>query len=357
MNNGSVDASVSAGVSGGVLDVHTHFFPTGTSNFAATTGDSRWPSLRVLPEGGGRIMRGAEIFRPVSDTCFDLEARLIGMDAAGIDEHVLSPVPVTLNAWAEPQLAAKYAREQNEAIADAIRSCTKPSRFQWMGSVPMQSASLAIAELEYAVRSLGMVGVEIGSEIDGRELDDPSLQDFWRAVVEMNVPVFVHPTSGPNVIRRGGVPYEFAIGMTTDTAMAATALVFGGVLEKNPGLRVGLAHGCGTFPWAYPRIARGSTLGAKGTRAEDALRHSDELVKTLWADTLVFDPLHLSVLKARFGAGHLMLGSDFPFYPDDWGHCCAVIDGAVADGTCTHHEAVGMRGANARRFLSGLVVE
>ncbi len=236
-------------------------------------------------------------------------------------------------------------REQNEAIATAIRACSNPSRFQWMGSVPMQSAEQAIAELEYAVRSLGMVGVEIGSEIDGRELDDPSFQDFWSAVVENNVPVFVHPTSGPNVIRRGGVPYEFAIGMTTDTAMAATALVFGGVLERNPGLRVGLAHGCGTFPWAYPRIARGSTLG-KGERIDDVLRRTDELVKTLWADTLVFDPLHLGVLKERFGADHLMLGSDFPFYPDDWGHCTSVIDGALANGTCTDEEASAIRGAN-----------
>jgi aminocarboxymuconate-semialdehyde decarboxylase len=348
MNNSTDDPSVFAGV----LDVHTHFFPRGTSDFAVVTGDLRWPSLTVLPDGSGRIMRGSEIFRPVSDTCFDLEARLVGMDAAGIDEHVLSPVPVTLNGWAEPTLAAKYAREQNEAIASAIRSCSNPSRFQWMGSVPMQSASHAIAELEYSVRSLGMVGVEIGSEIGGRELDDPTLQDFWLAAAEMNVPVFVHPTSGQNVIRRGGVPYEFAIGMTTDTAMAATALVFGGVLGKNPKLRVGLAHGCGTFPWAYPRIARGSTLG-KGTRAEDVLRQTDELVKMLWADTLVFDPFHIGVLKERFGADHLMLGSDFPFYPDDWGHCSAVIEGAVANGTCTDHEGVAMRGANARRFLTG----
>ncbi len=105
MNSTIVDASVSARV----LDVHTHFFPSGTTDFAVTTGDSRWPSLAVLPEGGGRIMRGSEVFRPVGDTCFDLEARLLGMDAAGIDQHVLSPVPVTLNSWAEPTLAAKYA--------------------------------------------------------------------------------------------------------------------------------------------------------------------------------------------------------------------------------------------------------
>jgi aminocarboxymuconate-semialdehyde decarboxylase len=351
MNSTAVAASVPAAV----LDVHTHFFPLGTTDFAATTGDQRWPSLTVVREGGGRIMRGSEVFRPVAASCFDLEARLGAMDSAGIDEHVLSPVPVTLNAWAEPTLAAKYAREQNEAIASAIRACSHPSRFQWMGSVPLQSPSHAVAELEYAVRSLGMVGVEIGSEIDGRELDDPSLQEFWAAVVDLNVPVFVHPTSGPNVVRRGGVPYEFAIGMTTDTAMAATALVFGGVLEKNPGLRVGLAHGCGTFPWAYPRIARGSTLG-KGERIEEVLRRTDELVKTLWADTLVFDPLHLGLLKERFGADHLMLGSDFPFYPDDWGHCSAVIDGALANGMCTDHEAFAMRGANARCFLSGIEV-
>jgi len=328
------------------IDVHTHFFPAGLADLAVTTGDPRWPSLAVDGQGRGRIMRGTTVFRPVAPTCWDPTARVEAMDAAGIDVHVLSPVPVTLVTWAEPRLAADFARAQNDALAAA--AATAHDRFRWFGSVPLQDTDLAIAELERSSRELGMAGVEIGTEVAGRELDDATLRPFFAAAADLGVPVFVHPTDGAGAIRRTSPPYEFGLGMLTDTAMAAGALVFGGVLAALPTLRVGLAHGCGSFPWAYPRLARGATLGPAPA---DVSAH-DADVRRLWVDSLVFDPLHLPLLVARFGADHVLLGSDFPFYPAAWGGPLDILEQAAAGGLCTPAQATAVRTTNALAFLA-----
>ncbi len=342
-----------------VVDVHTHVFPLGLEDFAIKTGDSRWPSLRADDSGGGsggdaksgnaRIMRGPEVFRPVDRRCYDLEARLADMDRVGVDVQVLSPVPVTLCTWADPATASQFTRAQNQAIADMVRTSSAPQRFRWMGGVTLQDARAAVADLEHGL-ALGMCAVEIGTEVGGRELDDPALFPFWDAVQQLDVAVFVHPTAGESAIRRRGQPYEFALGMLTDTATAATALVFGGVLDAFADLRVGLAHGCGTFPLALPRLVRGSTLGS-GRSASDATTHINKLVSRLWADTLVFDPAHIPLLMDRFGAEHLMLGSDVPFYPADWGEPTTMLRDAVSAGLCTDAQCRGMLGTNALRFI------
>lgn len=327
------------------VDAHTHFFPAGLGDLAATTGDRRWPSLQVDHSDVARIMRGDSVFRPVAPTCWDPARRVDAMDAAGIDVHVLSPVPITLTTWADPKLAADFARRQNDLLAEAAAAA--PDRYRWIGSVPLQDADAAVVELERATASLGMAGVEIGTEVDGRELDDASLRPFFAAAEALNVAIFVHPTDGAGAIRRQGQPYEFGLGMLTDTAMAAGALLFGGVLEAFPKLRVGLAHGCGSFPWAYPRMARGASMGP----GPFAMGPTDELVRRLWVDSLVFDPAHLPVLMDRFGADHIFLGSDFPFYPPSWGAPCDVIHAAVAAGLATGAEGNAMKSANGVAFF------
>jgi aminocarboxymuconate-semialdehyde decarboxylase len=362
-----------------VIDMHTHFFPAGMADLAAETGDSRWPSLAVNPDGSARIMRGAEVFRPVAETCWNLARRAEAMDEAGIDHHVLSPVPITLTTWAEPVLAIRFARMQNEAFAEAVAQSVSSfsgssaagvtqdsagasgasgasgssggGRFSWIGCVPLQDTDAAIAELDFGVNELGMLGVEIGSEVCGRELDDPSLRPFFAAAQELDVAIFIHPTDGAGAIRRGGIPYEFGLGMLTDTAMAAAALVFGGVLDEFPKLRVGLAHGCGSFAWSYPRLVRGASMNPANGTPDVIGAHTASLLGRLWVDTLVFDPEHIPLLIERFGADHLMLGSDFPFYPPTFGSSLEPITGAVVCNHCTPTQATNMLGPNANTFL------
>jgi aminocarboxymuconate-semialdehyde decarboxylase len=328
------------------VDLHTHLFPTGMADLAAETADDRWPSLVVGDGGPGRIMQGSSVFRPVAPTCWDPAARVASMDAAGVDVQILSPVPVTLTTWAAPDLAARFARRQNDRLAEVAASA--PDRFRWMGSVPLQDPALAVAEMERAC-ALGMAGVEIGTEVAGRELDDPRFRTFFEAAEDLAVPLFVHPTDG-GAIRSSGAPYSFGLGMLTDTALAACALVFGGVLDAYPRLRVALSHGCGTLPWSWPRLRRGAMIGPQG-RSPGDLGHLDSLVRRLWVDSLVFDAGHLPLLFSRFGADHVVLGSDFPFYPPTFGAATDVLDDGVRFGTCTAEEAASIRGRNGLRFL------
>ncbi|GAA5210827.1 amidohydrolase family protein [Streptomyces thinghirensis] len=331
-----------------VVDVHAHFFPLGLSAPAQAADETRWPRLVTADEGTGRIMRGTEVFRQVKAALWDVPTRLAELDAAGVDRQVISPVPVTLSNRADGKEAAEYLAAQNDLLAEAVAA--SGGRLLGLGAVPLQDANLAVAELRRLTGELGLSGAEIGSRIGDLELDDPALRPFFAAAEETGAAVFVHPVDGQRTTRRTGQPYEFGVGMLTDTALAATALVFGGVLEDFPGLRVALAHGCGAFPWTYPRTASGDALLRGGP---DPLRTEqlERMVRSLWADTLVFDPEHLRLVAARFGAGHLMLGSDHPFLRNPLEDAVGTVTAAVNQQVLTHQEASRAMGRNALDFL------
>ncbi|MFB9385526.1 amidohydrolase family protein [Pseudonocardia petroleophila] len=193
-----------------------------------------------------------------------------------------------------------------------------------LACLPLHDARAAVAELDRS-RAAGLLGVEIGTRVGERDLDDPSLDPVWAALAATGSAVLVHPVDeGRGVLRRTGPPYDLGLGMLADTALAAGALVFGGVLERHPDLRVALAHGCGAFPWAYPRLRVAAARG--GVTGDPARR--DELVRLLYADTLVFDDEHLRLLVHRFGPGRLLLGSDAPFFPDQMALSIASVERA-----------------------------
>ena len=328
------------------VDVHTHLFPRRLSEaFEAGTAASGLPSLQVHDDGTGEIMLGGQLFRRVSAASWNIARRIERMDRDGVGVQVLSPVPVTLAGAADPATATAWARRQNELLAEIVSG--QPGRFAALGMVPLQDPDAAVTELEYAVTELGLRGVEIGTETGGRELDHPSLTGFFAAAESLRAPLFVHPTDGAGAIRRRGQPYEFGLGMLTDTALAATALVFGGVLERFPGLKVALAHGCGTFAWVYPRLVRGAGIG-RAPADQDRL---GELARSLWTDTLVFDEAHLALLAERFGDAHIMFGSDFPFYDPRWGSPSAVIAAAQLGGLISEASAARMYRSNALDFF------
>lgn len=331
-----------------VVDVHAHIFPTGLPDLARTTGDPRWPSLAVADDETGRIMCGDRIFRKVRAPLWDLAARLDELNRAGVGAQVVSPVPVMLTYWAASDAATDFARAVNDGIAAQVAS--SDGRLIGLGTVALQDVDAAVVELTRLTTQLGLRGVEIGTHAAGLELDDPRLQPFFEAARALDAAVFVHPMDGGGgTVRREGQPYDFGLGMLTDTAIAATGLVFGGVLEKLPGLRIGLAHGCGTFAWAYPRLRLAARLGGD----VDAGRF-DELVRALWVDCLVFDPLHLRLLTERFGDDHVMVGTDHPFVPGQLEGVSELLRGAVADRGLTREQADRIRGANALAFVKAL---
>ncbi|MFT7648062.1 MAG: aminocarboxymuconate-semialdehyde decarboxylase [Candidatus Poriferisodalaceae bacterium] len=327
-----------------VVDIHAHHFPEGLPDLAATTGDNRWPSLVVGDEP--RFMRGSELFRKVRPVAYDAVERVAELDAAGVDHQVISPVPVTLVDWAPAALAAEFLAAQNDGLAAAAAGSN--GRLLALGALPLQDVDLAIAEMSRC-RQMGMVGIEITAMVDGRELDDPSFLPFWEVAESEGVPIFIHPAHQATTIRRTGQPYEFGIGMHTDTALAAAALVYGGVLDRHPDLRVALSHGCGSFAWTHPRLRY---MAARMSKNADEGARLDALVKHLWVDALVFDPGVIDVLVQRFGADHVMYGTDHPFLPEGFEGPRAVLVEALESGS-TGSSALhdGCMGANAMKFL------
>ncbi len=331
------------GLTGGV-DVHAHWFGTDLV-VPPRHRDARWPRLAVDSPEHGRLLLGDRHFRDVRATLWDVDRRIADLDRAGIAVQLLSPVPVTFPYWAGRDSALVYARATNASIAAAVER--GGGRLAGLGTVPLPHVGEAVAELERLMTSTPLLGVEIGARIGGHELDDPSLLPFFEAAEAMRAVVLVHPADGGGgSIRRGGQPYDFGLGMHTDTALAATALVFGGVLDRFPGSRVVLAHGCGGYAWSYPRLRLGAELfgSVPPTRL-------DELTSSLYVDSLVLDPEHLRLLEQRFGPSRVLLGTDHPFFPQVTADARAFLNQAEAIGALGAGGAARVFTANGRALL------
>ncbi|MCW2816063.1 MAG: hypothetical protein JWN84_3518 [Nocardioides sp.] len=327
------------------FDVHAHWFGTDLA-VAQEHADPRWPRLVVDSADRGRLLRGDEHFRDVRASLWDVGARLADLDAAGVRTQVISPVPVTFPYWATRPRAAAYAERTNASISAAVAA--GGGRLLGLGTLPLPHVADAVRALDDLMTGpQPAVGFEVGARVGDLDLDDPRLLPVWEAAEHLGAVVLVHPADGGGgTVRRGGQPYDFGLGMLTDTALAAGALVFGGVLDRFPGLRVVLAHGCGSFAWAYPRMR----LGAEVFQQADGPR-LDELTGSLWADTLVIDPEHLRLLGHRFGADRVVLGTDHPFFPAITSGARSFLARAEASGALPDGGAQAVFSANGRSLV------
>jgi len=289
------------------------------------------------------IMTGQQFFRDVDDRSWNAERRIEDMDRMGIGCQVLSPPPVMFCYWADARAAAAFARMQNENVARVVSR--HPSRFVGMATVPLQDCQLAIKELRTCREGLGLRAVEIGSCPGGRDFDEPELFPFFEACAVLDVAVFVHPATplaGQERLTRYYFP--LIVGNPLETALAASTLIYGGVLERLPSLRVCFAHGGGAFPFTLARLDHGWKVRPEGPAAIP--RPPREYAQRLYFDSLTLSPANLRFLVEQFGADHVMIGSDYPF---DMGSADPV--GAVAEAGLTAAAREQIEGGTARRFL------
>ena len=330
-----------------VIDAHAHFFPLALGlSSRERYADPRWPVLRPGsdPSRGG-IYQGDRLFRRVDHALWDVGARLELMDVHGIEQQLVSPVPVMLTTWADPIPATEFARQVNDGIATAVQASR--GRLVGLATVPLQDVPAAIVELERAVSTLGLAGVEIGTRVEHHELDAPHLAPFFAAAAELGAAVFVHPMDGGSgAVRRSGQPYDFGLGMLTDTALAAMALLTGGIVDRHPQLRLGFAHGCGTLAWAAPRVELALSIWGEQGRSGSF----DDLLRHLWVDTLVLDPAHLPLLVHRFGPDHVMVGTGAPFIPGQLAGINSLLSGGHDHGLSNAHLDAIAR-SNGRAFF------
>lgn len=291
-----------------VIDMHTHAISLETPDLEHRFPFGAWPTVVAGSNGDAEILVGGRHFRNIDSRCWSGRRRLADMDSEGVELQVVSPVPVTFCYNAPLPGALELCRFQNEFFASLCQE--RPQRFRALGAVPLQDIDAAIQELEYCVRSLGFLGVEVGSYVAGRDLADPGIEPFLAAAEELSALVFVHPGELPSADRLTSESLRFGVGMPCETATAAAKLLLSGVFDKWPNLRMCLAHAGGALPSILPRLEQGWRLFADGTRSGlspiEAARH-------FLCDSLAYDSPSLHLAIERFGIGSVMVGSDYPF--------------------------------------------
>jgi aminocarboxymuconate-semialdehyde decarboxylase len=325
------------------IDLHTHVVPESWEDFAARYGGARWPRLVHRDPCRATIMTGDVVFREVTDRAWRPERRIEDMDRLGIDRQVLSPPPVMLCYWAEPRAAQAFARMQNDSVAELV--ARHPRRFVGMATVPLQDTALAIDELHDAHERLGLRAVEIGTCPGGRDFDDPALFPFFAACRDLGMAVFVHPAA-PLVGQERLTKYYFPliVGNPLETAVAISKLIFGGVLERLPDLRICFAHGGGAFPFTLARLDHGWSVRPEGPASIP--KPPREYARLLYFDSLTHSPANLRFLVSEFGAERIAMGSDYPF---DLGSPDPVA--AVGEAGLDASARALIEGGTAARFL------
>ena len=237
-----------------------------------------------------------------------IERRLKDMDLMGVDVQAISTAPFHLNYWLEPELALKASRLVNDTIAEVVNQ--HPDRFVGLGHVPLQSEDLAVEMLVRGVKELGFRGVEIGTNVAGKEVSR-GLDRFWAKVQELDVVVFMHPNGFTGGERLSDHYFNNVIGNPLDTTVALGHLVFDGILEKFPKLKILSAHGGGYISHYPARMDHVFAARADG-HAVLKRRPRSSLAK-VYFDTIVFDREQLRHLVNLWGADHIVVGTDYPY--------------------------------------------
>jgi aminocarboxymuconate-semialdehyde decarboxylase len=324
------------------IDVHAHVvpaeFPASLSHLLATA---------PAPDAQGlchrRVLVSGKHYRLISEKCWSASRRLADFDAMGLSHQVVSPMPELLSYWWDRDDAAPLIRFLNEHTAAVCAESA--GRLLGLSAVPLQDVQAAIDELRHAVQVLGLVGVEIGSNVNGVAIGDARFDPFFEACVALDVGVFVHALRPAGMERLvGPAPLQQVLGYPTDVGLAAASVITGGLLQRRPGLRIAFSHGGGTLVALLPRLQKGWQVFTALTQSVH--ESPREQARRLYFDTLVFDAATLRHLCDSFGAQALMLGTDHPFDFHE-ARPLAALDAAGFDPLTRDALAYG----NAQRFL------
>jgi aminocarboxymuconate-semialdehyde decarboxylase len=289
-----------------VVDAHTHVVPSRLA--ADVTRDPRWPSVALAGDKAA-VMIGGKVFRKIDSRSWDVARRLSDMDGDGTSMQVLSPMPELLSHWL-PAADAEYLAEIiNAEIAEMIGKA--PRRFAGIGMACVQDVPRALAQLEQ-LKAIGLVGIEIGTHINGVALGSETLHPLYEAAQALDLCIFVHPLHPVGLERiAAGPEFGATAAFPLETALAAVSLLAAGVLEKFPNLRILLSHGGGALPWILPRLDFGWSLG--GEMQKRMTRSPRQAARGFFYDSILYDAAALQFMSSAVGSDRIVVGSDYPF--------------------------------------------
>ncbi len=292
-----------------LIDTHAHYIPSEILRDAKP--DETWRP-RVYRDAQGRqiIEHSGSAISTAPREIVDIDSILSEQKVAEVDVLVVSPWTSLLNYDLDTELGLRACRLYNETIARRVRD--HPGRLAGLGIVPLQDAALAAKEAERIILELNLNGIEIGTSVNGKYLGDECFLPFWEAVADLDAYVFIHPVplSGRPMMRQ----YELGnlFGNPIETGANAASLIFGGVMERFPTLKISLAHGGGVLPYIIGRFDRGWQVRPEAKKSK-MTRSPSTYLKQFYFDTILFSREALLYLIQVVGAGHVMIGSDYPF--------------------------------------------
>lgn len=333
----------STGCGCGLIDVHTHFVPSEFPAYAGAGGASQWPSMAPAQACHRHVMIDSKVYRTVSDQCWDPQVRRADMQRTGVTRQVLSPMPELLSYWLEPRDGAYLCRFLNETLSAFVAA--DPASFTGLGAVALQDVDAAIRELDHAVHTLGLAGVEIGTNVNGKAIGDRCFEPFFAAAQEWGAAIFVHALRPAGMDRLvGPALLEQVVAFPGEVGLAAASMLTGGTLARHPKLRIAFSHGGGTLRSILPRLQHAWS-------AFEPLRQlmpesPGELVRRMYYDDLVYDGESIGELLRVFGPTQVMAGTDYPFAIMDREPSARLAALAVDEPT-----RYALRSGNAKRWL------
>ncbi len=299
------------------IDSHAHILPETWPDLKKKFGYGGFIYLDHHKEGSARMMRDdGTFFREIQENCWNPDAILRDMNQHRVDTMVLCTVPVLFNYWANPEHTLEWAGFLNDHIA-GVQSGSN-GRFISLGTLPMQDVPLAIRELENC-KKLGLKGIQIGSHIEDKNLDDPTFFSLWEACESLDMAVFVHPWDmmGQEKMKKYFLPW--LVGMPAETSLAICSMIFGGVFDRFPKLRVMFAHGGGAFPFTVGRVSHGWHCRpdlCDVNQIQDPVNY----IGKFWVDGITHDLDALRFLIQVMGEDKVAYGTDYPFPLGDLEH-------------------------------------